>query len=57
MIVLTFDEHQLCTILGSKSQRVFSFDPKMTLKIYMKVSSLLMRKLRPRAAEHPECAH
>ena len=56
MIVLTFDEHQLCTILGSKSQRVFSFDPKMTLKI-MKVSSLLMRKLRPRAAEHPECAH
>lgn len=57
MIVLTFDEHQLCTILGSKSQRVFSFDPKMTLKIYMKVSSLLMRKLRPRAAEHAECAH
>lgn len=57
MIVLTFDEYQLCIILDSKSQRVFSFDPRMTLNIYMKVSSLLMRKLRPRVAEHPECAH
>lgn len=34
-----------------------SFDPKITLKIYVRVFTLLMRKLKPRTAKYPEHAH
>lgn len=39
---------------GEDVAKSVSFDHKITLKTYGRVSSLLVRELRPRAAEHPK---
>lgn len=56
------DRPGTCRVLamGNTGQCVaksVSFGPKRTLKIYVSVSLLLVRKLRPRAAKHPRHTH
>lgn len=46
----------MCNTGGDVAKSI-SFDRKIALKTYGRVSSLLVRELRRRAAEHPKPTH